>query len=306
MIKSKIKIKKIIQLELQTIFYLVAIYFLLIFFNVVSFDFSSFKDLFFPVIIGQYWFYAAYFGLYLLIPFINKLAHVLKKREYEVMLIILTLLISVVRTIYPINDTFEGNRGYGLVWFVYLYLLGGYIRLHYNKINSKLKMSIIFIAIIAIEVLLHFECQVFDKSLLSRIFFKYEYAYSSFLLLIQSLMMFLIFKDIHIKNKIVNKIILYIAPLTFGVYLIHEQIYLRKILWVNIFKPSEISGTLNILFSLIITIIFVFIVGCIIEKIRSEIFKIISKTKVIRKMSDKIDKIKIFEDEEDEINIKKN
>lgn len=60
------------------------------------------------------------------------------------------------------------------------------------------------------------------------------WAYNNPIILIESIALFLYFHSLKINNKYISKIILKIAPLTFGVYLIHEQSVLRTVLYKNI------------------------------------------------------------------------
>lgn len=278
MIKSKIKIKKMLMLELQILFYSILVYIILSCFKYVDFRLNDFIKVCMPIITGQYWFLTAYMGLYFLIPFINKLVANISLKEYKNLIILLTILLSVVKTIYSGNSIFEANNGYGLTWFIYLYLLAGYIRIKYG--DSKVKINkfnvgiLIYLAITVIQIIIGKTnlpiLQNYKNNSLS---------YNSFLVLIQSVVVFLFFKDVEIKNSIIKKIILYIAPLTLGVYLIHNNCYLSNILWGKIIKTTEYLGEniYKILIILGISVFFIFTVCCIIEKIRILIFDLISK-----------------------------
>lgn len=278
MIKSKIKIKKMLMLELQILFYSILVYIILSCFKYVDFRLNDFIKVCMPIITGQYWFLTAYMGLYFLIPFINKLVANISLKEYRNLIILLTILLSVVKTIYSGNSIFEANNGYGLTWFIYLYLLAGYIRIKYG--DSKVKINkfnvgiLIYLAITVIQIIIgKTNLQILQN------YKNNSLSYNSFLVLIQSVMVFLFFKDVEIKNSIIKKIILCISPLTLGVYLIHNNCYLSNILWGKIIRTTEYLGEsiYKILIILSISVVFIFTVCCIIEKIRILIFDLISK-----------------------------
>ena len=283
MIKSKIKIKKILTLELTTVFYSVIIYLIITLCKQETFLMKTMMKKFFPIITREYWFITAYIGLYMLIPFINKLA-TMNQREYSLLLIILTTLLSVVRFIYPSNIIFEANGGYGLTWFIYLYLLGGYIRLYVNKIGQKYKMFILYIIVILVQIIIRKLNLPITQGYLNN-----SLSYNSIFILIESVIVFILFKNIEIKNRTINKIILTISPLTLGVYLIHEHSSFRNILWGSLLQPKlYLSSGWSLLAALIIDVFLIFSICCIIEKIRQLIFKLFSKTSIIKNIDTRI------------------
>lgn len=284
MIKSKPKIKKIIALELEVIFYSVGLYLLVILLNKANFDIKVLIKSMFPVLTKQYWFITAYMGLYLLIPFINKLVENLNKKDFKIMLVILTVLMSVIRTVYSSNNIYEANNGYGLAWFIYLYLLAGYIRLYYDKEIKKLYLFLGYIAIIIIQILI----VTYSKKYNSTIFASYmniSLSYNSFFILIESVLFFLLFKNINIKNNLINKLILCVSPLTLSVYLIHENNAIRDILWNEWLHPfTYLNDGIQLCIALVVDTILIFTICCIIDKIRVILFNFISKCNLIKKL----------------------
>ena len=154
MIKSKIKFKKIIQLELQMLFYSIFMYLWVVYKKEQDFNIYHLIKNFFPFITNKYWFITAYMGLYLLIPFINKLAEVLDKKEFIRCTIMLGFLICVFKTIYSSNNVLEGRNGYSLLWFIFLYIFSGCIRLYFDKNVKKIWTFLIYILMIVLQVYL--------------------------------------------------------------------------------------------------------------------------------------------------------
>ncbi len=285
MIKSKMKIKKIIQLELEVIFYSVFIYLAVVLCKQEIFSVKKLIKSFFPILTNQYWFMTAYMGLYILSPFVNKLVNNLSKKEYTVLLLILTVLFSIIKSIYPYNNTFEANGGYGLTWFIYLYLLAGYIRLHWNKNIKKYKLVIAYMVIIFSQVIL-------KKTNLSIIktYLAYSLQYNSILVLIASVSVFLLFKNIKIENKKINNLILAISPLTLAIYLIHVHKSFNDILWEKLLHPvTYLSSGWTLMIALIVDVAIIFTVCCIIEKLRVMLFNLVGRTKIIQNINNKLD-----------------
>lgn len=290
LVKSKIKIKRIIKLELEIIFYTVGIYLVLLVLGQIEFNLIEFEKMFIPITTNQYWFMTAYMGLYILIPFINKLANSLSKKQYLALIIILTILLSLVKTINPENGVFEANNGYGLCWVVFVYLLAGYIRLHLKKDFKTYNLLTVYFSMIFIQIIIRQLCEI-STWYIAKEYLKISLTYTPIYILIESVAVFLIFRKINIKNKIINKCILAISPLTLGVYLIHEQNYLRHILWDKILRPSNYINGGNLLIILIVDITLIFSVCCIIEKLRQIIFKLLGKTRIIKAISADIDRV---------------
>lgn len=285
MIKSKFKIKKIIKLEMQVLFYSLLIYLLLVVLGQVKFSKTELINSLLPTITNRYWFVTAYIGLYLLIPFINKIANSLTKKEYITLLVILTFTLSIVKTIYPANYIMNGS---GIVWFIYLYLLAGYIRIYFDKKVNKYKLLFLYLATIIIQIVIR------NISLKSQITTIKDYAETSynnswFYTLIETLAIFLIFKNIKIKNEKINKAITKIAPLTLGVYLIHDNKYLRPVLWDKILHPlTYINSGIAIVIAEAVDVMLIFIVCCIVEKLRQLVFEGFSKTSIAKNINTKI------------------
>lgn len=77
-----------------------------------------------PVLHGYYWYVRAYTGLFFLLPWLNKLLRSLNRREGALMALTLVLL----GAFGTIRDTFLLNYGHSLIWLVFLYLLGGWLK----------------------------------------------------------------------------------------------------------------------------------------------------------------------------------
>lgn len=291
MIKSKPKIKKLIVLELEVIFYSVGVYLILILLNKANFNIKILINSIFPVITKQYWFITAYVGLYLLIPFINKLVENLDKKDFKIMLILLTILMSILKTLYPSNIVFEANNGYGLAWFIYLYLLAGYIRLYYDRKIKKLYLFLGYIAIIIIQIIL----TTISKKCNNAIAINYlniSLAYNSFFILIESVLFFLLFKSINIKNNWLNKLILSVSPLTLSVYLIHENNAIRDLLWTGWLHPfTYLNDGFKLSIALVVDTILIFTICCIIDKIRVILFDFIAKCNLVKKSERYLEKL---------------
>ena len=254
----------------QVCFYSVGfeVFFILLYFVVKDrLDLSNLIDSFFPVTTSQWWFVSTYFALYLIHPFINKLLLSLDKKTYEYVILITAFCWCVIPTF--ANSGYESNS---LLWFIFIYSLSGYIKLY--GLNSKLKNYHYAIAALIFSALTYFSSIAISFLGLRITDFKlgstYFYDTQSLFVLIISLCIFMTFATTQIRNV---KFINVVASATFGVYLIHENHYLRNILWQTVFKNSSYQNSIMIIPVSIIAVFLVYAVCTIIELIRQRFFE---------------------------------
>ena len=107
--------------------------------------------------------------------------------------------------------------------------------------------------------------------------------YNNPLVLLQSFAYFCFFGTLSINSKIINKL----SSLTIGVYLIHDNNYIRDYLyyWTKINRPNIVSYRF-IGYALMITIL-IYIISLIIEWLRQVLFRWIYNRKISKKIRDK-------------------
>ena len=296
MVKSKFKLSKVLKLELQVIFYTVSIYLVLVAANKIEFNTSHFVKLFLPVTTCQYWFVTAYMILYLLSPIINILINAMSQKQYKYLLTILFISLSCMFTIYPQNTALGTASGYSVIRFIFLYLFAGYIRIYkQDKKLSSIKLLIIFVVSVIAQISIKVALTKIKGVNIVDDYSRNLISYNNVIVFIQSVSIFLLFKNINIENKITNKCIMFFSSSTFAVYLIHEQPDFIKILWESI-KPYSYLGTKNIYLVWITSVFGIFVCSVLIDKVRILIFKLFAKMKWIGVLKDKLDGVKIEED----------
>jgi len=115
----------------------------------------------------------------------------------------------------PVTDD-----GYGIINYIILYCIAGYLKLHY-KVN---KSSVFYFAMYLITSSI-----VFAFSLISKRAFGYIFIFN----ILGSIMLFLTFHQIKLKH---NNIINYIAGFALSVYLIHTDLSLCNMIYQKILK----------------------------------------------------------------------
>ncbi len=128
--------RNIIALLFETAFYYILI--TAVFF-VLSPGQYSFKALFeglFPPFFGWNWYIVCYVLLFFCIPYMNMLTSKLSQRDFQKLLILLFVLLSIVPS-FGFADYFKTGYGYSPWWLMYCYLIGAYIRMYDVKISRK-------------------------------------------------------------------------------------------------------------------------------------------------------------------------
>ncbi|MBQ3006809.1 MAG: acyltransferase [Clostridia bacterium] len=233
----------------------------------------------FPVT-SQMWYYLGnYIILSLLIPFINITLKSITRKQYKVLLTVLTLLMCVFMTllkVYPFNLWFNGFSfgsifdGKNIFSFIYIYIIGGYIGLHSKK-SEKENILYLYAA---------FACLIINYVLFTFLDPEIGYRgvsmnYSNPFVILQGVFMLLYFKDLHFHNKYVN----IIGSTTLGVYAIHEYIFMRSLLWEKLFDFREMEN-FNFLTVLLISVA-IFVVFGSVDLLVQKLFALFPKIRKI-------------------------
>ena len=128
------KTSKVIRIWLQMVTYSVLIYCFFVVFGIESFSIKTLVKCIIPVSQSKWWFASTYFVMYLLSPYINQLLNALNKGLYQRMLVSLTIYWCLIPMF--LLSGFEGNN---LLWFIYLYSVAGYVRLHVRRTHASSK-----------------------------------------------------------------------------------------------------------------------------------------------------------------------
>lgn len=293
--KSKFKFSKLLKLVLQGLFYVLVLNFILYKFGYIT-DVSKFTLLIdiLPSSLGQYWFIATYIILYLLSDYINKIIDRLSRIEFKNLLILLFVLLSIIP--FVTGHKLFSNSGFTLYNFIFLYLFGSYLRkyplkesYHFKRFTKTGYFSLMLFGFFAMAFA-SFSLYIIARNstswesvdwLMTRVN-EVRLGYATPYVIIQSICYFEMFGLLKFKSKIVN----YLSSCTFGIYLFHEHQYIRPILYVLVgVDKGMYDAGLYVFKDILIATVIIFIVGVIIESIRKLIFKLLSKTLVIKYIS---------------------
>lgn len=176
------------------------------------------------------------------------------------------------------QDKFSQNSGYSPISLIILYLIGAYISKYiFNiKLRSLYRFPTLFICI-ALFIIVSISCYNINTNNLysknnSKLKGFFAIRINSLSMLLQVISITIFISNIKF-NRILSCMITFIGPLTFDVYLIHENPYIRSIFINTIFKSEKPYFKLKDIYALIAKkCFFIFIISIFIAYIRNIIF----------------------------------
>lgn len=219
-----------------------------------------------PISFNRYWFFTEYVALFLSMPLLNKMLRALTIQERGMMMVGGFVIFSV----WPIVaglDLFVTKWGYSYVWFLYLYLVGSCLSL--DGCHKRIATWHLGVALV-VGVL-----GSAGGAVLGPVLFAHwgggarlgelAYSYASPTMFLEAVALLLLFSRLNVKSERLRKIIGFLAPSTFVVYIVHSNgLFLRLTEWKNcllsladVGECGAILGT-AVLAVLIFTVIVIF------------------------------------------------
>ena len=184
---------------------------------------------------------------------------------------------SAIKSFLPFAVPYEG-QGLDIIWFIVLFMTAAYIRLYGLKlINTKAKSLMLYIISSVLIFLYLVTGAIININMnngypqLCRVVTDYNFIF----VFLASVGLFMLFKDIDIKNNKFLDCVVAIAPFTFGVYLLHENIFLAH-RWIGYLRVTDEYGILRPV-HMILSVLIVFGIGIAVDILRSFLFKGLEK-----------------------------
>ena len=280
---KKIIPQKLLNIYLQTLFFSVLIF---LFFCAIDYN-TAIRALsysLFPFTHSAYWFVSSWLLMLFFSPLLNAVFNACSPQTIKKYLLGGAI-------IWVILPTFNLGIGYSnLIYFMYLYLLGGAIKAEYisfSKLNDGLKRIFILVSCGILTLLISnvifsiflFPGKIFWSSL-EKIF-----VLNSFYTFFLSIWIFHIFKKLNIKSDNIN----WIASSMFGVYLIHDNQLVRPYLWHTLLQMDYAMNSPYFVVWVFIVSICIFCLCIVLDKILSLFY-----TPLIKCIENKLEKITLL------------
>ena len=197
----------------------------------------------------------------------------LENMDYKLLkntIFMIIIVISVLPFIYA-GDIFLTRNGSSFVWLMVLYLIGGFIK-KYNLHNKFSNSSMIILFAFCVILELGSACLTSYLDLKGVKDFTFTLiSYTSPTMLLSGIALLIIFSKLKVKSS--RKIIAFLSPLCFSVYLIHEHEVISKRFIAGRSATFLNYSTLKMLLYIIITDIAIFVVCIFIDYFREKLFK---------------------------------
>lgn len=276
-IKAIYQMKKALQVEAQVLFYSILCMAICLGFGLSEFSVKAVVKGLLPLTFNEYWFMTAYIIVYLLSPYLNKLFLDLKRQEQE-RLLALCFWIWCVIPFFTLQ-TMDGMFLNQMIWFIVMYMLGAYLRLHAARFSAGIYKAALILstgALVVLTVGLNIIGQSIPILLHYTTYFRWS---NSPFIVIACIALFRLFENWRIG---VTGWINWISTSTLGVYLFQENQFVRPLLWGNILTNASFYGSWILIIHAVISVILVFASGILIDHLRIKLIYLTKKMKYCR------------------------
>ena len=264
------RLKNIISLLFTVLFYSIIITLIFKLLNPSAVGLKQILKACMPTITGQYWFFTAYFGVFLFSPLLNAAVYAANKRH----LLLFVAVFAFLGAASSINDAFSFMYGYSLIWLACLYILGASIK-KYDLINacSRKVWVFIMISVFLLMWMTKIASNLMNVSLLHQ-FCSFLVSYTSPTVILMAVGWVCLFSKINFKNVPVS-CINFFASSAFSVYLIHDNVLIRNDLISKVFKITSDYGAALLPLIIVACVAAIFLLCTLIDKIRWLLFRIL-------------------------------
>ena len=301
LVETGFRCRRVISLVLQVMFYTCLLPVVLILTGILpvgEITFYNILQCIFPTNMLHYWFVSAYVLMFLFTPVLNAAVHGMKKRQLQTAIVILLIMESLSKTVIPVRLELD-NLGYDAYWFMVVYLIAAYIRLYGIPFLEKKGGRAAACYIGACLGMYGLTMLIRGAYLLTgqfENFIESAYGYNHLLTIGAATALFYVFKNRETeegeqtqrKDAKVGEakqvsveagaaggpagIICRIAPCSFGVYLLHEQVNVRYV-WPFWLGADRCGSAFSLLWHWAAAILTVMVIGLAVDHIRSLLFR---------------------------------
>ena len=257
---------------LQALLYSVSLAIVVWLINPASFSLEQLFSFVFPVSRGVYWYLSAYFGLFIMIPFLNAAVNAISKEQARTYLLLAFVVFTILPTLAR-YDTFRIDSGYSTFWLAFLYVIGACIRKFgwFDSLAPRKAFGVYLLCVlVSWGTKLCFE-GITMRLLGTPVTVFYFITYTSPTIVMAAAALFLAFKNAPISPGL-SRIAAVFSPAAFGVYLIHDHDAVSDFFIVDRFGFLAESPLLLMTAGVILSALAVFTVCLLIDWVRWKVF----------------------------------
>ena len=274
--QNTFKLEKFIKLWANVVFWSVGVSLILFIYNKDFFSVKESISMFLPLIRGRYWFFNAYFVVFMFSPLLNHIIRTLPKKTFQYFLLTVAFVFCIAPFLALGNDVLRIQNGFEFSWLMVMYIVGGYFSKYPVIIKKPYKCIVAYLNLALLNLIYKYLIEVVT----TKFFGVPSYgdlfnSYTSPVAVGEAVCLLLYFSNLKLNNKKLVKLISFITPAIFSVYIIH----VHPLIFWNILNKAFIGLTeynLFVAFVLIIAISLAIFIGCVaLDYIRIIIFKLL-------------------------------
>ena len=291
-LNSRHKLQGIIKLWFDVFFYSFVIYIVMTLLFARPFSINEFISYIFPITSYKYWYFSCYFIVFFLGEGLSKVVNNLEKNKVKLLLIVLFLFFSLIPTVLN-QDIFWTINGNGVLWLLYLYLVGSYFKKYGFKLLKSLNSIILYFIFVIVGGLIRSILAV--MALQDHAYFNMGLQwtnYTSPLVFGCAICLLAFFANTKFKmTDKMKKIVLLLSSSSFGIYLIHDHPLVRELLITRKFKYLTLMPVLKMTLMIFISIIGIYSICLLIDVIKKKLLKVLNIEKIINKVENSINSV---------------
>ena len=236
-----------------------------------------------------YWYFSSYFCLFFFMPALNLMLDKFEKGTMQKLVIGLFIIYSILPTLFH-SDFGKTNKGYSSLWLAVLYLAGAYIKKYGVPFRYKKWKNLLGYAgcvVITWGVKIGIELAA-DKVLHTTKDGNLLGSYTSPTIVLCAVFLLLFFEKLEC-GKLLTKWIQFFAPLSFGVYLFHEEPLIRKTFMAGRFSGYLTLNPVVMIIAVIGTALGIWLFASMIDKVRLMLFELLKIKQLSRRIAEKIE-----------------
>lgn len=234
---------------------------------------------FFPVTFNAYWYFTAYTGVFLLMPYMNRVVDSFTEKDAVKLFLGVFLLFSLYNTLAiknSLSDPFRLAGGYTFMWLCALYMVGAVIRkFDVCKIIHPLVRWGVFLLALLFTWLWKTQFYYGKDWDISGMFI--SYTSPTIFLMATALLLFFGKCRLHKVGTFIVKVV---APTTFGVYLLQDQNYVRTYFLSRRYEEIAAMSPGIIPLRVIGIAISIYVVGIAVDWVRIFLFRFLTVKKL--------------------------
>jgi surface polysaccharide O-acyltransferase-like enzyme len=232
------------------------------------------KDLivaFLPITTQQYWFFTAYFAMFLVSPMINMFVHHADRKmigiSYAVILLFSFLTLK--------SDLFFLHKGYSFLWFTFVYFVGATMKKYqFMQKLSTLKCILLLSVTLLITWLPKMTYLFYQSEGLAKTIQNCLISYCSPTILFMAVLTLELFQRIRM-NAVIGKVVMFFSTSAFSVYLIHDNRHIRSLCIENRFSFLNELNSIVMIGVVLLCALAIYLACTLLDKVRICLFKLL-------------------------------